>query len=399
MTSCSENVATRTLLGFVVGLSAAWSAAAIPAAEPSGEVSVHDGGSKVNPATFECTRGHKVETRLISLDSGAVKYTFRYCGCVDPSHGDERPAAEGNFGMPEPISANWYWGDFFRVSVNDKDATRYRLDDLRVTETGRRGAFQVLWAHPDAEVGLRVMMLPGANHVMGHLVWKPRPQAAVKSVVVRLTCYPSFFTAARHRRGDRHCQTPRIDKNEPETLELAPDKDTYLYFYDTVFDVAKGEGDGPCAVLVAPDAVQGGRVHIGDYAVVTELTLRPEAGQARLAFYDFAALKNAEAEAYLKAHATEDLARLAETDFRPEPVRQFQADRLKAEATELLAAAADDGTPYRAKMEEFLARVASLKTSADQGDWKAEAELAAVLADSADLFWKLKALAALNRSQ
>ena len=399
----------QAVRGFVVvALLLVPSVASVLAGEPNGEVSVQDGGSQVALATFECTRGHKVETRLISLDSGAVKYTFRYCGCVDPSHGDERPAAEGNFGMPEPTSANWYWGGFLNILINGKDATRYRLADLRVTETGRRGAFQVIWAHPDADVGLRLLMLPGANHVMAHLVWKPRPtatptptsqpQATIKSVVVRLTCYPSFFTTSRHRHGDRHCQTPRIDKHEPEILELVPEKDTYLYFYDTVFDVAKGEGDGPCAALVAPEALRCGRVHLGDYSVVSELTLRPEVGQARLVFWDFTGHKNAEAAAYLKAHAAEDLARLAQTDFRPEAVRRIQADRLQTEAVGLLTAAADDGKPYRARMGEFLTRVAVLKASADKGDWKAEAELTTVLAGSADLFWKLKALATLNEN-
>ena len=399
MVRATKHVWQLAAAGLILGLLATGFAGRSGAGEPAGDVSVIDGGSQVHPTIYECTRGHKVENHLITLDSGAVKYGFRYSGCLDPSHGDQRPSAEGNFGMPAPSSANWYWGGFLYISVKGKEATRCPLSDLRVTERGRRGAFQILWAHPDADVGVRLMMLPGANHVMAHVVWKPRPQAAVTSVAARLVCYPSFFTTSRHRRGDRHCQTPRIDKHEPETLKLQPDKDTYLYFYDTVFDVAKGEGDGPCAALVAPGAVQSGRVQIGDYAVTTQLTFKPEAGQARLAFYDFTGRKNAEAEAYLKAHAVEDLSRLVEADFRPEAVRQLQADRLKAEATRLLAAAADDAKPYQAKVEGFLARVAALKPSAEQGDWKAEAELATVLADSADLFWKLRAMAVLNGSR
>ena len=376
-----------------------WPAVGGQAAEPGSDVSVQDSGSQIQPATYECNPSHKAETHSVSLQSGSLKYTFRYRGCVDPSHGDARPAAEGNFGMPEPTSANWYWGGFLKILINGKDATRYRLDDMRVIESGRRGAFQVMWSHPDADVGLRLMMLPGGNHVMAQLVWTPKPRATVKSVVVRLVCYPSYFTTSRHRRGDRHCQTPRIDRHEPDTLKLVPDRDTWLYFYDTVFDVAKGEGDGPCAALVAPDAVQSGRVQIGDYSVSTELTLKPEARESRLAFYDFTGSKNAEAEAYLKAHAAEDLARLLQSDFRPEAVRQFQAERLRAEAAQLLAAAADDAKPYRAEMETFLTRVTALKTTVDRGDWKAEAELATLLMNSANLFWKLKAIAVLNNTR
>ncbi len=362
----------------------------------AGDVSVHDTGSQIAPVTYECTPGHKAETRLITLDSGTIRYTFRYSGCVDPSHGELRPSAEGNFGMPEPTAGNWYWGGFLEVLVNGVDAVRYRVAEMRVTESGARGAFQVTWAHPDAEVGLRLMLLPNSNHVLAYLVWKPKPGATIKTVAVRLRCYPSFFTSARHRKGERHCQTPRIDKREPETLELDPAKDTYLYYYDAVFDPAKGEGDGPCAAVVALEGVQGGRVQIGDYAVMTTVDLKPEAGQCRFALYDFTGHTNAEAGAYLKAHAAEDLAQLEATDFRPAAARQLDVERFKAEAAKLLADAADDGKTLQPKVDELLVRMTALKGKADQGDWTAEAQLADALETSQDLFWRLRTFAVLN---
>jgi len=366
-----------------------------PAADDA-DVAARDGGSQIAPSVYECTSGHRVETHLITLESGAARYTFRYSGCIDPSHGDLRPSAEGNFGMPDPTPANWYWGGFLQVLVNGTDAVQYRVTDMRVTEAGARGALQVIWAHPDADVRLRLMLLPGSNHVLALLTWTPRAGATIKTLAVRLRCYPSFFTAARHRQGERHCQTPRTDEREPNVLELQPAQDIYLCYYDAVFDVARGEGDGPCAVVVAPDAVAGGRVQIGDYAVMTDLDLKPEAGQTRFALYDFTGLKNAEAEAYLKGHAAEDLAQLTATDFRPEPVRRLDATQLGSECARLLAEAGDDGQTLRPKVDEVLSRVAALKGKADQGDWVAEAELADVLQKSTDLFWKLKAFAILN---
>lgn len=371
-------------------------ACAARAQESAGSVSVYDHGSQIAPVTFECTPGHKAETHLITLDSGAARYTFRYSGCVDPSHGDLRPSSEGNFGMPDPTPANWYWGGFLQVFVNGTDAIKYRQTDMRVIESGARGGLQAIWAHPDADVGLRLLLLPGANHVLAYLTWKPRPPATVNSIAVHLRCYPSFFTAARGRQGERHCKTPRIDKGEPETLELVPSEDTWLLFYDAIFDKAKGEGEGPCAALVVPDAVQSGKVIIGDYAVITQIALKPEAGAARLAFYDFAGLTNAQAEEYMKTHGAEDLRQLVETDFRPEPVRLLQLDRLKADVGELLAQAAEDAAPLRPKVDDLLARAAALGAQADSGDWKAEADLATLLQDSVDLLWKLRAFAVLN---
>jgi len=392
----SNTVALRrwTTALVVTGLVSLGLAGAALAANDA-DVAVHDGGSQIAPSTYECTPGHRVETHLITLESGTIRYTFRYSGCLDPSHGDLRPSAEGNFGMPDPSASNWYWGGFFQVLVNGTDAVGYRVSDMRVTESGARGALQIIWAHPEADVRLRLMLLPGSNHVLALLKWTPRPGATIRTVVVRLRCYPSFFTAARHRQGERHCQTPRTDEREPNVLELQP-QDTYLYYYDAVFDVARGEGEGPCAVVVAPAAVAGGRVQIGDYAVMTDLDLKPEAGETRFALYDFTGLKNAEAEAYLKGHAAEDLAEVNATDFRPEPVRQFDAAQLAAECTRLLADAGDDGQTLRPKVDEVLSRVAALQGKTDEGDWVAEAELADVLQKSADLLWKLKSFAILN---
>jgi len=380
--------------GLAVGLTCI--AGPASGAEVPEAVRVFDGGAQMSAASWECTSGHQVRKQRITLDSGLRKYTFLVSGCQDPSHEGKHPCSEGNFGMPDPISGNWYWGGFFRVLVNDVDATVCDLKDLRVTEPGPRGAFQTVWAHPDAEVGLRLLLLPGGNHVLANLVWKPTAGATIDSVRVQLTCYPSFFTAARNRAGERHCMTPRIDQTEPTTLELQPESDTWLYYYDAVFDVAKGEGDGPCAALVGPEGVQGGRVEIGGYAVQTHLDLKPEAGDARLAFYDFSGLTNAAAEAYLRANADADLAELQAADFRPQAVRDMDLGALKAEALKLLADAAEDGPTFEPRVKELLASLDDLKGRADTGDWVAEADLATRVADSADLFWKLRAFAALN---
>jgi len=365
-------------------------------AQGGGTVKVTDGGTQLNDATWECVAGHSIAKRKITLDSGARRYTFQISGCQDPSHEGKHPCAEGNLGMPEPVADNWYWGGFLRVLVNGTDATVCDIRDLRVTEQGSRGAFQIVWSHPDAEVGLRLLMLPGGNHVLADFVWKPTPGVAVQSIGLQLTCYPSFFTAARHRQGERHCRTPRVDQAQPTTLTLDPAQDTYLYYYDAVFDVAAGEGDGPCAALVAPAGVAGGRVLIGDYAVQTELDLKPEAGEARLAFYDFAGLTNAEAGGYLKEHGAGDLSELEQMDFRPEAVRALNVEQLRTEALKLIADAAEDGQALEPQVRALLDKLGELNTRATAGDWIAEADMATALLDSEDLLWRLRAFAALN---
>lgn len=365
-------------------------------ADEAASVRVSDMGREVTPATWECTAGHPIAKQKVTLQTGSTAYTFLASGCQDPSHQGKHPCAEGNFGMPGPTAANWYWGGFLRIQVNGSEATVCDIHDLRVLEDGPRGSFQIVWSHPDAEVGLRLLMEAGSNHVDADLVWRPREAAQVQSVSLVLTCYPSFFTAAQHRKGERHCTTPRTDQTEASSLTLQPAEDLYLYYYDTVFDTAKGEGAGPCALVLDPTAIRGGRVDVGDYAVLTTLDLAPEAGEARLGLYDFTGLANAAAEEYLHGHASADLAHLTQLDFRPEPARALDAERLRAEATGLLEQAGDDGEALKPQVLDLLARVSALKAAADGGDWIAEADLCTALAGSRDLFWKLRTFAALN---
>jgi hypothetical protein len=369
----------------------------LSASSADDSVSVQDGGPKMNRATWECTPGHMIRKRNLTIDSGAQSYMFAMSGCMDPSHGDQHPSSEGTFGMPTPSRANWYAGGFLKVMVNGVNATLYQTERTRVLETGERGSFQTIWAHPDAEVGIRLLMLPGGNHVLVDLAWIPRGDAVIETVALNMTCYPSFFTTANQRVGDRHCKTPGADESEPNTLELIPSQDTWLYYYDTVFDVANGEGVGPCALLLDTAAVASGTVHIGGYAVSTVLNLKPETGEVRLGLYDFTGLTNAQADNYLTQHAADDLAELLAMDFRPMPVQELDVAALTAEATGLLTDAAEDGATLKPQVDEMLAQVAELEPLAAAGDWEAEGELSDVLRNSSDAFWKLRAFAVLNR--
>lgn len=360
-------------------------------------VSVRYGGVRTRTASWECTPGHTVETRDISLESSTIRYAFAYSGCTDPSHGDKRPSSEGNFGMTAPVRGNYYAGGFLQVFINGQDAIAYRVEDMQVLEQGARGSFQAIFAHPDAEVGLRIALLPESNHILMLVSWRPRPDKAVQSVRVTLRAYPSFFTSFHHRQGERHCATPRTDQQEPSTLEIVPEEDGYLHFYDAVFDVANGEGDGPCAAVISPEGLTGGRVSIQSYPVTTSLDYAPEAAEARLALYDFAGLTNAQAQQYLDDNWQRDQAELMALDFRPEAARTLDLAAFEQQTHKLLAEAAADGEALRPKVEELLGKLNQAQAQAAAGDWQAEAQFSSLLRDSEALLWKLRIFALLNR--
>lgn len=367
------------------------------AAETTATVSVRDSGVSTHPSRHECTSGHTIETRSFTIESAVRRYSFAYSGCTDPSHGEERPSSEGNFGMPTPSLCNYYAAGFLGIIINGKDAVRYRVIDMQVLETGARGSFQALFAHPDATVGLRLLMYPDSNHVLCDMQWVPKPGATINTVTVKLITYPSYFTTFNNRVGDRHCMTPRTDQQQSSRLDLVAGEDTSLLFYDTVFDVARGEGEGPCGVVIGQDTFTGGHVEIAAYPVVSYLEFAPAAGQAKMAFYDFAGMTNAEAKDYFTQHAQEDLARLVATDFRPEPIQKLTFADFETQMNELLANAADDGETLRPKVTQLVADVKAQSEMGAAGDWEAEAKLAKLLIDSEEMLWKLKIFALLNR--
>jgi hypothetical protein len=190
--------------------------------------------------------------------------------------------------------------------------------------------------------------------------------------------------------------TPRTDQNQVSTLDLVPGEDASLLFYDTIFDVANGEGDGPCGVVISQDGFTGGRVSIAAYPVTSYIDFDASTGQAKLAFYDFAGMPNADAKAYFAEHGQADLAELEATDFRPSPVQRLTFAEFEAETNALLAGAADDGEALRPEIEELVADVKANTEKGAAGDWQAEAALAGLLINSEELLWKLKIFAMLN---
>jgi hypothetical protein len=366
-------------------------------AQDPGGATARDGGPQTSLSVWECQNSaHTILKRNVSLENALVRYGFQFAGCQDPSHEGKHPCSEGNFGMPEPVSCNWYWCGFMRIEINGTDAALYTIDDLRVTDSGARAGFQVIWAHPDAEVGLRLMLRPGSNHVEGDLTWKPREGANLRTISLKLTCYPSFFTTSQQRKGERHCQTPRVDCAEGQPMDLQPTQDTWLYYYDAIFDMARGEGEGPCAAMVAPEAFLGGSVQITDYPVLTTVDLKPEVGEARLAFWDFAGKTNAEAREYLDTNGARDLADLQVADFRPLTVQRLHLADLQAEVNRLVAEAAEEGAALKPRADELLGKLTTLQEKAGAGDWRAQAEMASLVLGSEDLMWKLRIFAALN---
>ncbi len=276
---------------------------------------------------------------------GPVPYTLSYHARTDPKKPQEVLWAEGYLGMPGPTSCNWYGGGFLFLSLNGKDVGRTPVHSVRAVETTGRGILDLVWRHELADVRVRLLGLQDQPCLLCEVAIERRP--GMRSAELDLRCYPSFFTAWHKRTGARRVQTPSLVVSEGETRELPVAENWWALYYDEVFDVAKGEGEGPCVMLVLPDDVARLTYAPGGYVVSTRLTCAPETQRVRLAFWDFKGQTNADALARLRRDAPTVRELLTATDFTPTAVASFDPAAARQELQEALAS-----QPVRALLGE-----------------------------------------------
>ena len=260
--------------------------------------------------------GHRFTSRTANFSFGGIPYSISYQACVDPAHGGKASPLEGYIGMPQPAACNWYHSGFLFVVLDGRDIGGTPLSSMLVAESGKRAILDMVWHDPAADVRARFLGLPGRDCLFCEVAVEPRQE--MKSLALRLRCYPSFFTAYHKREGARRVQTPAVLVKQGEKPAPLPAKDNgWAVYYDEVFDVAKGEGEGPCAVLVLPEAASEISIAPGGYSVETQITCPPQTRRIRMAFWDFKGRTNAEALARLRDGADAVRKELAALDFTP----------------------------------------------------------------------------------
>ena len=277
---------------------------------------------------------HLFREQTATFDLGDLTYAIGYKACVDEAHGDQVAPLEGYLGMPRPCSCNWYHGGFLAVIVNGHDIGTTRLSSMMVVENGARAVLDMVWHDPLADVRVRIVGLPGADHLICDIALDPRQE--IESVALALRCYPSYFTSYHHRDGARRIQTPAELVEQGQNVTLPAAENWWALYYDEIFDVALGEGEGPCALLIPSDEATEVRFAPGGYSVETAITYPPDTRQMRLAVWDFKGVTNADALARMRACADEVLAELGQ-DFTPPSLTEFDFAAARDEINKVLA--------------------------------------------------------------
>lgn len=293
--------------------------------------------------------GHEGETlreQTARFAGMATTFAISYkAGYREDRPGEAFPV-EGYIGMPQPVACNWYHGGFLRVLVDGQDIGRAALTSMTVTETGKRGVLDLVWHPATGPVRVRFVGLPDDDRLFCEVrTDSPREDGQLS---LQLVCYPSYFTSYNHRVGDRRVLTPTTEVKEREKQELAVATDDWAFYQDTVFDPARQEGDGPCALLV--ERTDGARIRLepASYPVFTRVDLPPGSRSVRLVLWDFAGQSNATALTRFRGEVETTRQELAALDFTPARLRQVNLPALRREVAALLDGATAAGVAENA---------------------------------------------------
>jgi len=382
---------SRLLPAFLCTALAAFSWALCAAAVPRGEASVGTDGLHLKPITSGPHAGKKHAEQAFTFALGKRLYRLRYVAAVDPAQPGKAFPAEGYLGMPAPCSCNWYHGGFLFVRVNGRDVGEASLHAGLVAETGSRAIADLVWDAEPARVRVRFAGLPDDDKLLCEIALEPKEE--VKDLRVLLRCYPSFFTAWHRRAGDRKVATPAGTLDQGQRVELPAAQHGYAVYYDTVFDVARGEGEGPCAALFGRGAIRAVKFDVGSYAVGTELVCRPDARSVRLAFWDMPNVANEAALASFRRSARTWADELHAFDFTPAAVRGFEPEAELATLGQLTRAP-EVRTALGAKAEAYRKQIEALASRSGTLGILDENRLLGFLSGYREFLWELK-LAAL----
>jgi hypothetical protein len=252
-------------------------------------------------ATAEGHQGHETVSQEARLASGAINYGLLYNSCWHASHTPGGADGSAYLGMPQPTSANWYQGGFLRLKINGDDLGQVPLRDWWVAEEGRRAAVKMYFDHPRASVLITSLLYAGDDRLFVIITLSPKTD--ITALDLSLLSYPSYFTYWNKRNGDRKGLTAiqTYLQADGKKQQLNPAAQWWTAFTDTIFDPAKGEGDGGCAVAFVPEQISAAEIVVGSYACTMDLKVKPETRQIRLCFWDFNKRPNAEALAKLSA--------------------------------------------------------------------------------------------------
>jgi len=259
-------------------------------------------------------------------------------------------------GMPAPSYANWYHGGFLQIKANGKTVQDVE-PRVEVSESGSQGVLDFTWDHSLALVRVRFIAQPAGDHLLMEVRWEPKQP--LNAFSIHLGCYPQGYAVAEPERLSdvklqRCVTTPARDIPQVRTVTLDLPSDRWLLYHDRTLEKTRAGNSfsGPCGLMLLPEDVEQARLTVGGYQVDTVVDGRVKSGRMRLALFDFAGKRHAQAGKTITDSAAALLARMRTGSWLPAAIGRFDA----AAQRRRVAALAKELSPKGAARTDALGR-------------------------------------------
>ena len=185
-------------------------------------------------------------------------------------------------GMTEPTTCNWYWQAFLNWTFDDEDLSKRPATVRVIHPGGNDGMVEFAWDTPKVKATLRFAMTSGNDKLL--LFGSYEPKTPVQRSVLRFSSYPGGFEQPHNRAVTTALGTRRVG----ETVQLDFSREKWVLLEDTTPDKPRAGSAG--LVLGTPESFASGTIPVGDYGIVPQFVLKPEARRFAVALYSFPGL-------------------------------------------------------------------------------------------------------------
>ena len=267
--------------------------------------------------------------RTATFKLGPRTYALRYRARLTAGDPPTLDPIEGPIGLPGPASEGWYGGGFLFLRLNGQRVATVPLSSFTAAERGPRAVADLVWHHPLADVRYRFLGLGGDDKLLCRIDLEPK--AELTSIELQLRAYPSYFTSWHKRVGARRVKTPGAVVEQGQHQTLPGDQAWWGVLYDEIFDPAKGEGKGPCAVAFDPAGLREVKVAPDSYPVTLTARFDPASTRLQMALWEFPGAPNQDVLDRFPQAADDAVAACGSIDWRPGLVNDFDYAGIKAE--------------------------------------------------------------------
>ena len=266
-------------------------------------------------------------------------YQIHYRRHAKPVVRDGREVVGDNdtgLGLWIPWGPCWYGNNTIEVKVDGRLVTREVEARYLHTCNRQRALIGFSWDTRDATVTMVLHVSAKGRPVRFDI--DVRPKRAVRSIQLRLVCYPGSAADVPRLGSERWCLTASGTEAtarstvgrgkhiwpKPKMIPLQRPADAWVFYADRLMDRQQPPHGGPCA-LVMGTGIDAGRVRVCGYEILTRLDLPNKGGRARLAVVELPRLRNQAGLKWVRDHAAGLAESLTRTDF--DLVAACRADR------------------------------------------------------------------------